>query len=68
MALIHSMTGHMQRARGLGDEALDLAHQTGLEAWIGVGLCTKGQVLARAGELVEAKAAADEVPQARGQP
>jgi DNA-binding NarL/FixJ family response regulator len=61
MALVHSMTGHMQRARGLTDEALDLAHQAGLEAWIGVGLCTKGLVLARAGELVEAKAAADEV-------
>ena len=41
------MTGHMQLARGLTDEALDLAHQAGLEAWIGVGLCTKGLVLAR---------------------
>ena len=61
MALVYSMTGDMQRARGLTDEALDLAHQAGLEAWIGVGLCTKGQVLARAGDLVEAKAAADEV-------
>jgi DNA-binding CsgD family transcriptional regulator/predicted negative regulator of RcsB-dependent stress response len=61
LALIHSMTGHLSRAQELADEALDLAHQTEQETWIGVSLCAKGQVLARAGKLDEAKAAGDEV-------
>jgi ATP/maltotriose-dependent transcriptional regulator MalT len=55
------MTGHLSRAQELADEALDLAHQTEQETWIGVSLCAKGQVLARAGKLDEAKAAGDEV-------
>ncbi len=61
LAVLHSWTGHLQRARELAAEALDLAHQTEQEVWIGVALCAKGQVWARAGELEQAKAAADEV-------
>ncbi len=60
MAVIQSMTGHMERARDLAAEALDLAHQTEQETWIGVALCAKGQVSARAGELDDANAAAHE--------
>ncbi|HYM95975.1 MAG TPA: LuxR C-terminal-related transcriptional regulator, partial [Candidatus Sulfotelmatobacter sp.] len=60
IALIHSMTGDTVRARELITEALDLAHQTGQETWVGVALCAKAQVLVRAGDLEGAKAAADE--------
>jgi DNA-binding CsgD family transcriptional regulator len=61
LAVIHSLTGHMKLARELAAEALDLAQQTEQEAWIGVALCAKGQVWARAGDLEQAKAAADDV-------
>ncbi|MFI5284231.1 MAG: AAA family ATPase [Candidatus Dormibacterales bacterium] len=61
MAVIHAMTGQLERAHVLAAEALDLARQTEQETWVGVALCAKGQVCARAGELDEAKAAADEV-------
>lgn len=60
MALIESMTGHLQRARELAGEALDLAHQTEQETWVGVALCAKGQVCARAGDLDEANTVANE--------
>jgi DNA-binding CsgD family transcriptional regulator len=60
MAVIQAYTGHLQRAHELAAEALELAHQTDQEAWIGVALVAKGHVSARAGELDEAKAAADE--------
>jgi DNA-binding CsgD family transcriptional regulator len=61
MAVIQAMTGHLKRAHELAAEALDLAHQTEQETWIGVALVAKGQVYARAGELDEAEAAADDV-------
>jgi DNA-binding CsgD family transcriptional regulator/DNA polymerase III delta prime subunit len=61
IAVIESMTGHTKRAHELVAEALDLAHQTEQEAWIGVALCAKGQVCAFAGELDEARSAAVEV-------
>jgi len=60
MAVIQAYTGHLQRAHELAAEALELAHQTDQEAWIGVALVAKGHVSVRAGELDEAKAAADE--------
>jgi DNA-binding CsgD family transcriptional regulator len=61
LAVIHSLTGHVQLAGELAAEALDLAQQTEQELWIGVALCAQGQVWARAGELEKAKAAADDV-------
>jgi len=61
MAVIHAMTGHLKRAYELVAEALDLAHQTDQETWIGVALCAKGQVCVFAGELDAAEAAAVEV-------
>jgi len=61
IAVIHAMTGHLKRAHELVAEALDLAHQTEQETWIGVALCAKGQVCVFAGELDEAKEAAVEV-------
>jgi DNA-binding CsgD family transcriptional regulator len=60
MAVIQAMTGHLQRAHELAAEALELAHQTEQEAWIGVALVAKGQVCARAGELDDATSAAHE--------
>jgi len=61
LAVIHSWTGNLEQARELAAEALDLAQQTEQEAWIGVALCAKAQVWARAGELDQAAAALDEV-------
>src|SRR6202158_81407 len=61
LAVIHSLTGHMKLAAELAAEALDLAQQTEQEVWIGVALCARGQVWARAGDLEQAKAAADDV-------
>jgi DNA-binding CsgD family transcriptional regulator len=61
LAVVHSLTGHVQLASELAAEALDLAQQTEQEIWIGVALCAQGQVWARAGELEKAKAAADDV-------
>ena len=61
LSVIHSWTGHLQQARDLADQALQLAHQTEQEVWIEIALCALGQVRARGGELDEARAAADEV-------
>jgi DNA-binding CsgD family transcriptional regulator len=61
MAVIEAMTGHLERARELVAEALDLARQTEQDTWIGVALVAKGQVCVFAGELGEARAAAEEV-------
>ena len=60
MAVIESLTGNLERARELAAEALELAHQTEQETWIGVALCAMGQVYARSGSLAEAKGAAAE--------
>jgi DNA-binding NarL/FixJ family response regulator len=60
-AAIYAMTGHLKKARDLADEALDLAHQTEQETWVGVALCAKAQVAALAGELDAARAAGLEV-------
>jgi DNA-binding NarL/FixJ family response regulator/predicted negative regulator of RcsB-dependent stress response len=60
MAVIESWTGHLDRARNLVSEALDLAHQTEQETWVGVALCAKGQVYVRSGKIDEARAAAND--------
>ena len=58
LARIEAMTGHMDRARALAAEALDLAEQTEQETYLHMALCAKGHVCAQAGELAEARAAA----------
>ena len=55
------MTGRIDRARRLADEARELAEQTEQETWIQVALWARGQVRARAGELEEAQAAGEEM-------
>jgi DNA-binding CsgD family transcriptional regulator len=52
------MTGHMDAARALAGEALDLVTQTDQETYLDVALCAQAHVHAYAGELDEARASA----------
>jgi DNA-binding NarL/FixJ family response regulator len=61
MATIHALTGRLDVARQRAAEALELAHQTGQEAWIHVALTVQAQVSVRAGELGPAQTTAEEV-------
>jgi DNA-binding CsgD family transcriptional regulator len=61
LARLELMTGHMDRAKALVAEALDLAEQTEQETYLLMALCAKGQWCAQAGDLDEARAAAQEV-------
>ena len=61
IAVIEAMTGRMDRARALADDALDLAEQTEQDTYLNMALWAKGQVLARSGALEEARAAAEEI-------
>jgi DNA-binding CsgD family transcriptional regulator len=56
LARLEAMTGHIGRARGLADEALDLADQTEQGLLITMALCVKAHVCVYAGELVQARA------------
>ncbi len=61
LARVEAMTGHMDTARALAGEALDLAAQTDQETYLDVALCAEAHVRAHAGELDEARARASEV-------
>ena len=61
LARIEAMTGHMDSARALTSEALDLAAQTDQETYLDVALCARAHVCACAGELGEARACASDV-------
>jgi DNA-binding CsgD family transcriptional regulator/predicted negative regulator of RcsB-dependent stress response len=61
LAVLEALTGNMQGARPLADEALDAAVQTEQETWVRVALWAKGQVAVRSGDLVSARAAAVEL-------
>ena len=61
LARIEAMTGHMESARALAAEALDLAAQTDQETYLDVALCAQAHVRAYAGELDEARACASDV-------
>ena len=61
LARIEAMTGHMDSARALTSEALDLAAQTEQETYLDVALCARAHVLAYAGELDDARACASDV-------
>jgi len=51
------MTGHIDRARALADEALELAGQTEQGLYFTMALCAKAHVCVFAGDLAEARAA-----------
>src|SRR6266704_2239221 len=55
LARVEIMTGHMDRARALVTEALDLAEQTEQETYLLMALCAKGLWCAQAGEREGAK-------------
>jgi DNA-binding CsgD family transcriptional regulator len=61
LARVEAMTGRMDRARALAEEALGLAEQTEQETYLDMALCAKGQVCAQAGDLAGARAAATEL-------
>ncbi|HET7247097.1 MAG TPA: AAA family ATPase [Streptosporangiaceae bacterium] len=61
LARIEAMTGHMDSARALTSEALDLAAQTDQETYLDVALCARAHVCAYAGELDEARGCASDV-------
>jgi len=61
IAVIEAMTGHMDRARELAREAVDLAEQTEQETYLNMAQWAQGQVHARAGETAEARAAGAEI-------
>ena len=61
LARVEIMTGHMDRARALVTEALDLAEQTEQETYLLMALCAKGLWCAQAGELEGARAASGEI-------
>jgi DNA-binding CsgD family transcriptional regulator len=61
LARMEAMTGHVDRARGLAEEALDLAGQTEQGLLITMALCVRGHVCVYAGELAEARAAIAEM-------
>jgi DNA-binding CsgD family transcriptional regulator len=55
LARLEAMTGHIGRARGLAEEALDLAGQTEQGLYVTMALCVKAHVCVYAGELAEAR-------------
>jgi ATP/maltotriose-dependent transcriptional regulator MalT len=61
LARLEAMTGQMDRARALADEALDMATQTEQEIYINMALCAKGHVHAFAGEPAAARTAVGEL-------
>ena len=68
LSRIEAMTGRMERARELADEALDLAEQTEQKTYIQMALCAKGYVCAQAGDLSLALAACEQVLRRLGTP
>ncbi len=61
LARVEAMTGHIERARALAQEALTLAEQTEQETYLNMALCATAYASALAGELAEAAAAAEEM-------
>ncbi|HEY2305304.1 MAG TPA: LuxR C-terminal-related transcriptional regulator, partial [Streptosporangiaceae bacterium] len=61
LARLEVMTGHMDRARLLVSEALDLAEQTEQETYLHMALCAQGYLCAYAGELTQARAACEQI-------
>jgi DNA-binding CsgD family transcriptional regulator len=61
LAVIEAMTGRMERARALADEALELAEQTEQETYRCMALWARARVCLGSGALPEAREAAGEV-------
>ena len=61
LSVVEALTGRIDRARWLADEARELAEQTEQETWIQVALWAHGQVRARGGELEDARTAGEEM-------
>jgi AAA ATPase domain len=57
LAIVEAMTGHIDRARTLAAEAVDLAEQTGQEGYLNSALNATGQVCVWAGDVPGARAA-----------
>jgi DNA-binding CsgD family transcriptional regulator len=56
LARLEAMTGHIDRARDLAEEALGLAGQTEQGLYLTMALCVKAHVCAFTGELTQARA------------
>lgn len=61
LSVVEAMTGRMDRARALAEEALDLAEQTEQDTYLNMALWARAQVCVRAGELAAARAAATQI-------
>jgi DNA-binding CsgD family transcriptional regulator len=61
LARLEAMTGHIDRARDLAEEALGLAGQTEQDLYLTMALCVKAHVCAYAGELAQARALIEEM-------
>jgi ATP/maltotriose-dependent transcriptional regulator MalT len=61
LARVEALTGHMDTARALAGEALDLATQTEQDTYLDVALCALAHVCAYAGELDAARDRASDV-------
>lgn len=61
LAGIEAMTGHMESARVVASEAVDLAGQTEQETYLNIAKCAQAHVCAEAGELSEARSLAADV-------
>jgi DNA-binding CsgD family transcriptional regulator len=61
LARVEMMTGHMDRALLLTEEALGLAEQTEQETYLLMALCAKGHWCSQTGDLDGARAAGEEI-------
>lgn len=61
VAKLEAMTGHMDRARQLADEALDLGGQTEQGLYVTMALCAKGHICAFAGDLAQARTSIEQM-------
>jgi DNA-binding CsgD family transcriptional regulator len=61
LARVEAMTGHMEQARALAAQALDLVQQTEQEAYLDIVLCGQAHICAFAGDLEQARRVAAEV-------
>jgi DNA-binding CsgD family transcriptional regulator len=61
LAGIEAATGHMDLARQLADEAVELAEETEQDTYLAIALCARGQVCAQAGHADQARAAVSQV-------
>ena len=61
LAVLEALTGHIERAGILAEQAVELAEQTEQELWLLVALWARGQVAARGGHLQAARGAATDL-------